>query len=116
MNHEEIASVSSEHSSQTHFHLSMRTPSIAQDFCNLASDSATIHEDFVGVLNIGYPLRPSRASLNLPGLGILIDAYPDDSLEDTDPTAADPGAFQESLSSSSSDHWASIVRRDRRAG
>jgi len=102
MSHEEKAFVPSEHSSQTRFHLSMRTPSIG--FCDLASDNATIPEDFVGVLNTGYPLRPSRAYLNLPGLGILIDAHPDDSLEDINSTAADPGTFQEGFSSSFSHH------------
>jgi len=101
MSDEVIASVSSEHSSQTRFHLSMRTPSIAQGFCDLASDKATIPEDFVGVLNTGYPLRPSRAYLSLSGLGMLIAAHPDDSLEDTDSTTA---TFQEGLSSSSSNH------------
>jgi len=65
----------------------MRTPSIAQGSRDLTSDSATIPEDFVGVLNIGYPLRPSRACSNLPGLGISIDAHRDGGVEDTDSAA-----------------------------
>ncbi|KAL9714462.1 hypothetical protein Ac2012v2_002777 [Leucoagaricus gongylophorus] len=74
-------------SSQTDFGPSIQTSSILQDYSDFTSNDAVIPENFVGVLNVGYPLRPSRAYLNLTGLGILADEHSDDlhnNLEDTD--------------------------------
>ncbi|KAF5359345.1 hypothetical protein D9756_003019 [Leucocoprinus leucothites] len=71
------------------------------------SESERISEDFVSVLNVGHPLRPSEAHLNLAGLGILMDTQPDVSSsrqmsEDIGSMSPDPETLSESPVSSAS--------------
>lgn len=69
--------------------------------------------DFVGVFNVGYPLRPSRARYDLVGLGLPSNVIPDDRRErfgEPDPASPDLDELLPSLASSrrSSRHKRSI--------